>query len=127
MKFIIIRIAAALPGVIMLVMGVGWLVQPAAQAESLGMVLLDGVGRSTQIGDMASFFICCGGFIFLGAFRAEGRWYWAGAALLLAAAVFRTVSWLAWDAPFAQQFIFSEVIFAAWLIVGGYLVNREAG
>jgi len=126
MKFIIIRIIAALPGVIMLIQGIGWLLQPAAAAEALGMPLLDGLGRSTQIGDFGSFFLCCGGAVFLGAFRAEGRWYWGGAALLLVAAVGRTIAYLAWDAPFAQQLIFAEVLFAAWLIAGGFLVNREA-
>jgi len=47
----IVRITAALPGVLLAISGVGWLSDPATAAEGLGMPLLEGIGRSTQIGD----------------------------------------------------------------------------
>ena len=55
------RIVAALPGLVMLLLGVGWVTDPAGAAEGLGMPLLEGAGRSTQIGDFGSFFLA--GFV----------------------------------------------------------------
>ena len=66
MKLIVLRSVAALPGVVMLVQGIGWLLQPAQQAAALGMPLLDGLGRSTQVGDFFAFFFCTGAFVFFG-------------------------------------------------------------
>ena len=51
-----IRIVAALPGVLFAIQGLNWIIDPSAAAEGLGMPLLEGIGRSTQIGDLAAFF-----------------------------------------------------------------------
>ena len=52
----VLRIITTLSGLGLLLVGVLWWLQPAAAAEILGASLLDGAGRSTQIGDSARVF-----------------------------------------------------------------------
>ena len=110
-----IRIVAALLGVIFAVQGLSWIFDPASAAESLGMPLLDGIGRSTQIGDLGAFFFAMSAMIFVGAIKAEPRWLRAAAMLVGGAAVVRTLAWAIQDAAFATQFIAVELVFAALL------------
>ena len=65
----LLRIMTTLSGLGLLLIGVIWWLQPATAAEILGASLLDGTGRSTQIGDSAAFFVGAGGLLALGAIR----------------------------------------------------------
>ncbi len=65
----LLRIITVLSGVGLFLIGVIWWLQPATAAEMLGASLLDGTGRSTQIGDSGAFFIGAGGLLALGAIR----------------------------------------------------------
>ena len=65
----LLRIITALSGLGLFFIGVIWWLQPATAAELLGASLLDGTGRSTQIGDSGAFFIGAGGLLSLGAIR----------------------------------------------------------
>ena len=65
----LLRIITTLSGLGLLLMGVIWWLQPATAAEILNASLLDGTGRSTQIGDSGAFFIGAGGLLALGAIR----------------------------------------------------------
>ena len=65
----LLRIITVLSGLGLFLIGVIWWLQPAAAAEMLGASLLDGTGRSTQIGDSGAFFIGAGGLLALGAIR----------------------------------------------------------
>ena len=49
----VIRVAAAIPGIPMLINGIGFIATPLETAQSLGMELLTGIGLSTQLGDFA--------------------------------------------------------------------------
>jgi hypothetical protein len=44
-------------GAVFTLQGTAWLVVPERAAGSLGMPLLTGLARSTQIGDFAAFFV----------------------------------------------------------------------
>ena len=100
-----VRVVAAIPGLLMLVSGIGWITGPASAAEGLGMPLLDGIGRSTQIGDFASFFLGIGAMVLIGVWTLRTEWLLAAAVLLGGAAVMRTVAFVAHDAPFATTFV----------------------
>ena len=50
----VLRIIAGLTGALFFLNGLNWIVYPASAAESLGMPLLNGLGLSTQIGDLGS-------------------------------------------------------------------------
>ena len=56
----LLRIIVALPAILFLIIGLQWAVDPAAAAESLGMPLLDGLGRSSQMADTGALFIAMG-------------------------------------------------------------------
>ena len=55
-------------GLLFVFNGLMWLISPADIASTLGMPLLTGHGLSTQIGDLASFFLVVGIFSLLGAY-----------------------------------------------------------
>ena len=65
----LLRIMTTLSGLGLLLIGVIWWLAPATAAEVLGASLLEGTGRSTQIGDSGAFFIGAGGLLALGAIR----------------------------------------------------------
>ena len=65
----ILRTLTALSGLGLLVFGLGWWVHPAAAADMLGASLLDGTGRTTQIGDSGAFFVGAGSMLLWGALR----------------------------------------------------------
>ena len=80
-------------GVFFALQGVRWLYDPGRAAESLGMPLLDGVGRSTQIGDLATFFLTLGATAIVGSWPGRARLLYVPAAMLAVTAVLRTVAW----------------------------------
>jgi len=60
----------------------GWWVHPAAAAEMLGATLLDGTGRTAQIGDSGAFFVGAGIMLLWGALRKMPTLLLAGGGLI---------------------------------------------
>ena len=56
----VLPVIVALPGILFVATGFRWLVDSSAAAVQFGMLLLDGVGRSSQISDMSGFFLTLG-------------------------------------------------------------------
>ena len=104
-----LRILTAFLGIGFALQGLGWLLVPPQAAAGLGMPLLDGVGRSTQIGDFAAFFVTAGVGMVLGSRRGHTQVLLFPAALLASAAVGRTLAWMLHGATFAALFIAVEV------------------
>ena len=119
-----IQIFVALPGVMMGLQAIGWLIDPKGAAEGLGMPLLEGVARSTQIGDMTSFFAALSVMVLLGAIRKNATWLGAAAMVLGGAAIFRTTAWMFHGAELATQFIVPEVVLTVVLCFGVYRYSR---
>jgi hypothetical protein len=126
MKKNIYRVLATLPGFLMGMNAIGWLTRPEETAKSLGMPLLEGVGRSTQIGDVGALFVGVTILVFWGAFRSQVHWLYSAALFLACAAVIRTIAALAHGATMATQFIVVEVILTIWLVLFAYLIDKEA-
>ena len=120
-----IRIVAAVPGVLFAIQGLNWILDPAAAAEGLGMPLLEGVGRSTQIGDLGTFFFAMSAMILVGVVRLEPRWLRVAAMLVGGAAVMQTLAWAFHGAAFAAQFITIEVVVAALLFFSASRLQRS--
>ena len=118
------RIMAGLVGLMMGLSAIGWLTDPASAAAGLGMPLLDGIGRSTQVGDFTAFFVTASILAIYGAIRQETQWLIAPALLLGGAAVFRTLAWLVHGAEFATAPIVVEVVLTALLIASVVLMNK---
>lgn len=113
-----LRLAIRVLGAFFLFQGVAWLVDPARVAAGLGMPLLEGLARSTQVGDLASFFLVAGATMLLGSRDGRAQLLWVPAALIGGAAVTRTLAWMFQGAGFALLFITVEVVVAAILVAG---------
>jgi hypothetical protein len=123
-----LRYLALLPGLLMGVSGVRWIIDPAGAAEGLGLPLLEGVGRSTEIGDIGGFFLATTALIVVGVVRAQAPWLQAAALLVGAAAVMRVVAWAAHGAAFTGAFIGFEVVMTAILLAAAWAVgSRDTG
>ena len=118
------RILAGLVGLVLASTAVTWIVDPTAAALSLGMPLLDGIGRSTQIGDMSSFFVGGTLLCFMGALRQQGHWLQAVALLLTLTAIFRTLAWAVHGADLTVVFIVAEVVMATILLFSAMQMNK---
>jgi hypothetical protein len=113
-----LRLVIRLLGVFFALQGVAWLIDPARVAAGLGMPLLDGLARSTQVGDLASFFLVAGVTMVVGSGYGRSSLLYVPAALIGGAAVTRTLAWLWQGAEFAAFFIAIEVMVGATLIIG---------
>jgi hypothetical protein len=113
-----LRLAIVVLGVFFAFQGVAWLVDPARVAAGLGMPLLDGLARSTQVGDLASFFLVAGVAMVLGTRPGRSQVLYVPAALIGGAAVTRTLAWAFQGADFAAFFIAVEVVVGLTLLAG---------
>ncbi len=103
-------------GVFFSLQGLGWLIAPAKAAETLGMPLLDGLARSTQVGDFAAFFLVGGLTIVAGSRPGRSHLLYFPAALIGGTAFTRILAWLLQGAAFATQFIVIELVTGAFLL-----------
>ena len=95
-----LRLLTALSGLGLLVFGLGWWVHPGPAAEMLGATLLEGTGRSAQIGDTGAFFVGAGMILAWGAIRGQANILLAGGLLVglvvpgrVASAMYHGGSW----------------------------------
>jgi hypothetical protein len=115
-----VRLIVILMGVGFALQGVAWLVVPNRAAAGLGMPILNGLARSTQIGDFAAFFLTLGLSILAGSGTGRTRLLYFPAGLLASAAFGRVVAWAIHGAAFAATFILVEIgaslilLTAAW-------------
>jgi len=105
-----IKFSAALLGLMLLGIGVCWLLAPTVAAPLIGMVVLQDVAASSQIGDLGAFFFVAGAFALLGLYTGNADLLYTPAALVGAAAVYRIVAWYFHGAEFAAQMIVLELV-----------------
>lgn len=109
----VLRYLTLLPGVLFIGISLRWLIDPAGAAASIGMPLLDGIARSSQIGDLGAFFFAAGSMLLLGVITLQRAWFYGAAMLLGGAAIFRVLAWVMHDAALAVPLIAVEVIVTA--------------
>ena len=112
----VLRIAMTLLGIGFTLQGIGWLITPERAAAGLGMSLLDGLGRSTQIGDFAAFFVAVGVCTLAGMRRREPVLVRVAAGILACAAFGRIVAWAVHGAALAATFIVVEIVASLLLL-----------
>jgi hypothetical protein len=105
-----LHIMVTILGLGFMLQGIAWLVDPARVAAGLGMPLLDGLARSTQIGDLSAFFLVAGATMLVGGRPGQARLLYVPAALIGGAAVTRTLAWALHGAAFAALFIAVEIL-----------------
>ncbi|MEO2180962.1 MAG: hypothetical protein ABGY43_01495 [bacterium] len=123
----ILRVVTVLPGILFVVIGVGWIIDPASAAAGVGMPLLEGVARSTQIGDLGAFFLTMGLLILIGVTTLKRVWFYPPMMLLGLAATFRIVAWLVHGAALAGSMIAVEVIVTTLLFVSTIRLCEKRG
>lgn len=108
--------------------GIGWLVAPEQMAAGLGMAVLDGLGRSTQFGDFAAFFLTAGLTMLAGVRPGHRNLLYVPAGMLGSAAFGRIVAWAFHGAAFAAAFIGVEIVACLLLlVVAGQSTARRGG
>lgn len=117
---LITKFLSSIPAVVFLIIGVFWVLQPGIMAENFGMVLSSGLGLSSQIGDLGSYFVSSALMIFYGIYTNNTNWFYPPILIMLLTALFRTLSTLLHDAPFAADMIGSEILFSGILIYAIY-------
>lgn len=111
------KVGLILPAVLFLVIGLRWLVDPAASATGLGFALGDGMGRSSQIADFGAFFLTLALCVLFGVVTRQRVWFYPPAMLLLLAAIGRLLAWTLHDATLAGGTILFELVMATWILV----------
>ena len=113
----LLKLLVLLPAILFLVTGLRWLLAPAGVAPEFGLSLAQGVGLSSQVGDMSAFFLLLG-ICMLTALVTERRsWYYPPVILLLLTALGRILAWLLHDAALAVDLIAPEIVVSVILLV----------
>lgn len=116
---------AALPALLFILSGLNWLFNPASAAETLGMPLLDGMGGSSQIGDLGAFFMAGGLMIVLGIVTRNGVWFYAPALTVGLAAFYRIIAGLAHGVDLVAPAIGLEVVITVILVFAAKQLGGE--
>lgn len=120
------RIIAGLIGTVMTLNSISWIFDPSAAAASLGMPYLEGLARSTQLGDFTAFFVFTAVMCWMGAITKKGHYLQSAGLLLFLAATFRTLAWAVYGAEFATVFIAFELVCALLLALSASRIGHDA-
>jgi hypothetical protein len=113
----ILKLLVLLPAILFLVTGIRWLVAPAGVAPQFGLTIGHGVGLSSQVGDMAGFFLTLALCMLIALVSGRRSWYYPAILLLSITAVGRILAWLLHDAALATDLIVPEVVVSIILLV----------
>ncbi len=121
----LLKLMVLLPAILFVITGIRWLVAPAEIATNFGLTLAEGIGLSTQIGDLASFFLTLGSCMLLALIIERRSWYYPPMMLLAIATLGRIVAWLLHDATLAVGPIMVEVVVALILLLASRRLPQE--
>ncbi len=113
----VLKILVLLFAILFLVTGLRWLVAPDGVAPMFGLTLAEGVGLSSQVGDMSAFFLTLGICMLVALVGGRRSWYYPPIMLLLLTAVGRIIAWLFHDAALAADLIGLEILVSVVLLV----------
>ena len=122
----VLKLLVLLPAVLFLVTGLRWLVAPAGVAPTFGLTLDQGVGLSSQVGDMSGFFLTLGICMLTALVTRRRSWYYPPVLLLSITALGRIVAWLLHDATLAVDLIAPEVLISIILLVASRRLPDQA-
>lgn len=120
-----LKIVVALLALVFASIGLRWLVAPEGVAAEFGMTLMQGLGLSSQIGDLGAFFLSLAIFILLALTSGRRTWYYPPIILLGLTAIMRTMAWMFHDASLAVDMIAVEIIACVVLYLGSLRLADE--
>ena len=121
----LLRALTALSGLALLLIGLGWWVHPVAAADMLGASLLEGTGRSTQIGDSGAFFVGAGALLAWGAIRKSAAFTAIGGILVGLVVPGRVLSATIHDGAWTPDEIVSECIIVLLSLATALVLSRR--
>lgn len=122
----LLRVLVTLPGILFVVMGLRWATEPAGAAASMGMPLLDGIGLSSQVGDVGGLFLSMGLMVLLAVVTQKRSWFYAPAIMLVSVALLRILAWLFHDAALAAQSLVVEFVVASLLVFAASRLSKAS-
>ena len=120
-----LKIVLGLAGTLFLFNGVRWLVVPGEIAPAVGLSVAEGLGLSTLVGDLASFFMALGSFVLIALITERRTWCYPPIMMLTITAIGRIIAWLLHDATLAVGPIRVEVVVALLLFFASRRLPKE--
>jgi hypothetical protein len=120
-----LKLLVLLPAILFVVIGLRWLVAPAGIAPDFGLTLQEGIGLSTQIGDLSSFFLTLGICMLIALTSQRRIWFYPPMILLGITALGRIIAWLFHDATLTVDLILVELVLTLILIVASSRLPLE--
>jgi hypothetical protein len=121
----VLKLLVLLPAILFVVMGIRWLVAPAEIAPNFGLALAEGIGLSSQIGDMAGYFLTLGSCMLIALISERRSWYYPPMMLLAIATLGRIIAWLLHDATLTVGPIMVEVAVSLILLLASRRLPQE--
>jgi uncharacterized membrane protein len=121
----VLKLLVLLPAILFMITGVRWLVASAEIAPNFGLSLAEGIGLSSQIGNMSGFFLTLGSCMLIALITERRSWYYPPMMLLAITALGRVVAWLLHDATLAGSQILIEVVVAFILLFASRRLTQD--
>jgi len=121
---LLLQAAIGLPALAFISVGLSWWFAPDFAGSLLRMAMLDGSGLTTQLADLASFFLTLGCGMLIGLFTRRPLWFQSAVLLLGFAVVGRFIAWLFHDGDLTLDMIFVEIVVITLLIFASWSINR---
>jgi hypothetical protein len=121
----ILSVLVALPALMFVVTGVRWLVAPAGVAPQFGLTLADGLGLSSQVGNMSGFFLTMGLAMLLALATRKRIWFYPPMMLLLFTAAGRIIAWLIHGAALTPMILVELIVAVLLLVASRLLPDRD--
>ena len=118
------KIAYTLSGILGLVLAIialRWILSPEDSANALGMVLLDGAGKNTQIRDFTALFASTSIFCFLSITTRQYQWIFSSGIVFSLIALISVLASQLHDAPLTYSSLLAEIIFAVMAFTSAFI------
>ena len=108
-------------GVVLAIIALRWILSPEDSANSLGMVLLDGAGRNTQIRDFTALFASTSIFCFISITTRQYQWIFSSGIVFSLIALISVLASQLHDAPLTYSSLIAEIIFAVMAFTSAFI------
>ncbi|MDA9146430.1 hypothetical protein N9O15_02705 [Gammaproteobacteria bacterium] len=115
------NILSGILGLVVTIIAIRWILLPEESANSLGMILLEGSGRNTQIRDFTSIFASTAIFCFLSIATKQFQWIFSSGIIFSIIAIISIVASQLHDAPITYSSLIAEIIFAILAFTSAFL------
>ena len=118
------KIAYTLSGILGLVLAIialRWILSPEDSANALGMVLLDGAGKNTQIRDFTALFASTSIFCFISITTRQYQWIFSTGIVFSLIALISLLASQLHDAPLTYSSLIAEIIFSIMAFTSAFI------